>query len=693
MEIGHNTQLCPDRDRLREFQSGGLSDDEWEQLAEHLDSCDICREVIADLSDSGDPLEQQIRAAYQQRPQAVDEPILQRLLATPPGASSDDNLGPGRIDLGTTFELPSQIGPYQVLGRLGEGGMGLVLRAVHRHLERNVALKILPVHRRMNARVVERFQAEMRALGRLDHPVIVRPTDAGVADGLHYLAMELVDGLTITQLMRTLGRMPLPAAAAIGVEVCRGLIYLNQQKLIHRDLKPSNLMVTRQGAVRILDLGLVRFPKSGEDGESMTSAGQVLGTPDYMSPEQIDQSPVIDIRADLYSLGCCLYAMTSGRPPFAEARGTFAKLDAHRRQPVPKLAAGPWDLPPEFCELVACLMAKDPQRRVQTPEQLAVRLSRWADFSRLAGLVAESEASLRGEASVAEISTATRQTDTLNTRPRRMSLQAALMGVLAVGLLGGVVAMAAWLGPTDDRLAGAVSPSAVVLPSDDVARPPLEPPGTSAATPRPNRWHNLLESSPRALLWPRGDTASVLNYHPEREQVTLVSDDSAYVELGEVQSDSATVQLVLYKSRWSGNAGIYFGSQAMDEGRQLQLQFVGFRLRDRHNPSEGHLATRGYNRVYRDATGGYSITSHLLTSNPLETPQGDLMIELRIDQGMLSDIRFDGQPAPRLVEGFPAQDSPDLDCRGGLGIYAVSDTLVVRSARFMIREPHRLDVP
>ena len=180
----------------------------------------------------------------------------------------------------------AMLGPYRLLAKLGEGGMGAVYKAQHEHLDRLVAIKVLPSQLTAHADAVARFKGEMKAVGKLEHPHIVQAHDAGEIGGVHYLAMEYVDGSDLTQLVRERGPLSVANACKAIRHAVLGLVAAHQAGLIHRDIKPSNLLVGKNGQIKLLDLGLARLAGQAEQVTELTTAGQTLGTPDYMAPEQ-----------------------------------------------------------------------------------------------------------------------------------------------------------------------------------------------------------------------------------------------------------------------------------------------------------------------------------------------------------------------------------------------------------------------
>ena len=224
---------------------------------------------------------------------------------------------------------PHALGEYEILERLGSGGMGEVYKARHRRLNKLVALKLLPVASSSLQERVARFVREMQAVGPLDHPNVVEAFDAGEEGGKAYLVMRLVEGVDQDRLDRERGPLPVAEACDLARQAAQGLDYLHRRGLIHRDVKPSNLMRTPEGMVKVLDLGLARLPVEDGSGENLTGSGQPVGTPDYLSPEQA-AGATVDARSDLYGLGCTLFYLLTCRPPFAHRRGWLGKLQAHQ---------------------------------------------------------------------------------------------------------------------------------------------------------------------------------------------------------------------------------------------------------------------------------------------------------------------------------------------------------------------------
>ncbi|HET6884152.1 MAG TPA: SUMF1/EgtB/PvdO family nonheme iron enzyme [Pirellulales bacterium] len=282
-----------------------------------------------------------------------------------------------------------RIRDYELLEKLGEGGMGAVYKALHVKLKRPVAIKILPRERLLDPQAVARFNREMEAVGQLIHPNIVLAHDAGEADGQHYLVMELVEGMDLTQLVARLGPLPIADACELVRQAALGLAHAHRFGLVHRDIKPSNLILTSAGQTKILDLGLALLNSAQPSGE-LTGACQVMGTADYMAPEQAADSHAVDIRADIYSLGCTLYKLLTGEPPFTgpQYKTALSKLMAHQQTVPPAVYQVRGGVPAALSNLVGRTLAKSPSERHAMPEDLAAALKPFCKASNLAALYA-----------------------------------------------------------------------------------------------------------------------------------------------------------------------------------------------------------------------------------------------------------------------------------------------------------------
>jgi formylglycine-generating enzyme required for sulfatase activity/tRNA A-37 threonylcarbamoyl transferase component Bud32 len=265
------------------------------------------------------------------------------------------------------------LGSYVLLEKLGEGGMGAVFKARNWKLGRVVALKLIRKDRLENAAAVQRFQREIRAAAHLDHPNIVHAIDADQVGNTHFFVMEHIDATDLAGLIKKHGPLSILQACDAIRQAALGLQHAYERGLVHRDIKPHNLLLTREGVVKILDMGLARFSTSEESLSTLTQEGTVMGTLDYMAPEQAMDSHHVDTRADLYSLGCTFHFLLCGSVPFPGGTA-MEKLWKHREQPPRPVEELRPETPRALAAVIRRLLAKRPEDRYQTPIELATAL-------------------------------------------------------------------------------------------------------------------------------------------------------------------------------------------------------------------------------------------------------------------------------------------------------------------------------
>lgn len=268
------------------------------------------------------------------------------------------------------------LGKYKVLEKLGVGGMGQVFLCEHKLMRRRVAVKVLPAAKGLEDASRERFYREARAVAALDHPNIVRAYDIDQDEGLHFLVMEFVDGINLQDLVKKFAPLDPMRACHYIYAAAVGLQYSNEMGIIHRDIKPANILVDRSGVIKILDMGLARFFHEEDDGITRKYDENVLGTADYLAPEQAIDSHGVDIRADLYSLGGTFYYLLAGSAPFPDGSIAQKLLWHQTREPKSIRSIRP-DVPEEIVAIVERLMKKEAAARYQTPGELMAALSPW----------------------------------------------------------------------------------------------------------------------------------------------------------------------------------------------------------------------------------------------------------------------------------------------------------------------------
>lgn len=277
------------------------------------------------------------------------------------------------------------LGRYKLLNALGQGGMGAVFQAEQTALRRVVALKVIAPHVLFDAAAVSRFLREIRNVAALRHPNIVEAYDADCVGQTYFLVMEYVPGRDLKAWIREHGRLPVGQACEIARQAAEGLQHAHEHGLVHRDVKPANLLIVPPAdpatgdalKVKLLDLGLARFTNDTHGDATLTQSGQIMGTPDYIAPEQAENTRFADIRADVYSLGCTLFEMLTGRTPFS-GETAMQKILARMRSEPPRVAAFRPEVPRELDALVVRMMARDPAARPATPAEAGRALEPFA---------------------------------------------------------------------------------------------------------------------------------------------------------------------------------------------------------------------------------------------------------------------------------------------------------------------------
>ena len=376
-------RLCPDHQEMYRFVMGDLDEPSSQILSSHLEQCPQCNDIIA--------MEDEVLLAWLRRglqtPLPADDPeILNAIQIAKQAGLKSSTASPEASPLPS---MPAEIRDYQILEQIGAGGMGIVYRALHRRLKREVVLKVLNQRMSDDPSAVMRFEREMEAIGRLNHAHIVAAHDAGEVEGTHYLVMEYVDGITVSQLSRKLKQLSLTDACEIARQTAEALEFAHQKSLIHRDIKPSNLMISKTGIIKVLDLGLARLLKQESPDSELTNAGQIMGTVEYMAPEQAESLTDVDFRADIYSLGVTLYKLLAGASPyrFEEQDPAWKRLQKITTQtPIP-LDEFRAEIPLPLIQLISDMLEREPAKRPASMTEVADRLQPFCAEANLAQLL------------------------------------------------------------------------------------------------------------------------------------------------------------------------------------------------------------------------------------------------------------------------------------------------------------------
>ncbi len=369
----------PSHTDLAAFALGKLNRSAVDWVGSHLAECSTCREMVEQTPN--DSLVKLLKGAAAGRaPKGAD---------TGPWASGVDTGGafPPPAAVINPDDVPAALRDhprYRILRKLGEGGMGVVYQAEHKMMGRLVAVKVMNRGFVGHPEAIDRFTREIKAVATLNHPNIAQAYDADHADDLQLLVMEFVEGQDLAAYSKAKGPLPIAHACYYIRQAALGLQHAHEHGLVHRDLKPQNLMRMPKGGVKILDFGLAKLLTEPSAGHGLTRDKTTMGTPAYIAPEQALDTKSADIRADIYSLGCTLFCLLTGRPPFVGDNGTELVI-AHLQNAPPALESLRPDAPAELSALVARMLAKKPEDRPQTPKEVVDALAPFVKAGAKAG--------------------------------------------------------------------------------------------------------------------------------------------------------------------------------------------------------------------------------------------------------------------------------------------------------------------
>ena len=383
--------IHPADETLVSYGLGKLDETVAGTVSQHLEQCAPCRQRVAELS--SDSFVGRLRQAQPRqgeapaRPKTIVEtephdrerkgnPEKQAAIPEEPASSKlPSEARPSEVSGSLPPELVNHP-QYEVIRELGRGGMGVVYLARNKLMDRLEVLKLLSQEMLGKPERVERFLREIQAAAKLHHPNVVAAYTAFPMGKMLVFAMEYVEGDDLAKLVRARGPLPVLNACYFAYQTAQGLQHAHERGMIHRDIKPGNLILFRQGkkgTVKILDFGLAKVTSEQKIDGTLTQEGQMLGTPDYIAPEQTLDAQKADIRSDIYSLGCTLYHLLTGNPPFS-GNTLYAVLQAHHATEARMVNLVRPEVPVELAAVVAKMMAKDPSRRYQTPAEVGQAL-------------------------------------------------------------------------------------------------------------------------------------------------------------------------------------------------------------------------------------------------------------------------------------------------------------------------------
>jgi serine/threonine protein kinase len=385
-ESQSTVRSCPSTDELKAWRDalpGRLAGGSFDS---HIDICELCQQHL-ERFDADDPREGELHWIRDLRVSLDGDTlkggaleadseyaqVVARLVATSPEAilPEDASRRPGVTDIATL----SRDGRYEVLEVLGQGGMGVVYKVRDVKLNRLAAIKVLSPRKLVDPMAAARFRREIRSVARLAHPNIVTAYDADEAGGQQFLVMEFVDGVDLRAMVKTAGPLPFAEAADYILQAARSLSYAHRMGVIHRDVKPANMMRDANGVIKILDLGLSTSGLGDNESCELTETGGLLGTVDFLAPEQAANARQADHRSDIYSLGCSLFYLLTGRPLF-DGQSVVQKLLSHREQVPAPLSSASADVPAWAQAIFEKMVAKLPEDRYQDMDELIEDLER-----------------------------------------------------------------------------------------------------------------------------------------------------------------------------------------------------------------------------------------------------------------------------------------------------------------------------
>jgi hypothetical protein len=671
---------CPGANKLAAFELGELVPEAEETVAEHVSHCSRCADVLRDLDASPSNLLSALRQPPPPEPFSAEAACRQlEEAAKALGWDSDGATLPNGAPVLPALDLavPRQLRQYRLLEELGRGGMGMVFKARHVRLNQTVAVKLIRPDQRHDLQTVARFHRETGALGELRHPNLIQVTDADEVEGWDFLVMEYVEGLDLGRLLRRVQRLEVADACEVARQAALGLQYVHDHDLVHRDLKPSNLLLSTTGQVKVLDWGLVRRPAGQAVDEGLTGFGMLMGTADFMAPEQGQDPHRVDGRADLYALGCTLYALLTGRPPFGtdEFDTHFKKIHAHLSEPVPPVSRLRPGLPEGLADLVHRLLAKDPNARPERSADVAEALTSFAKGADLPRLVARARAKAepgapaRGETLAPVVDTPVPPPQA--SRPHRRA-RAVLRAALLL-LLAGVV------------FAGAYALRSPAPPKND-GDPPI----------RNYVWNPLLEREPvKVFAVPDTD----YNFDAKKERLFVRSSDVALFALGTAREPNFTFQVIVKQDIPNADgAGVFFGMhESVDDANRPCLRYHLLKL---HYYNAKHLKNPAIKNPHmavdrsleflrnRDPISPGRVSGWGISADDFEQPLvGEQIVEVRVSPTGISTVHWGNQTMVKLTT---AEVNNHREClkapyTGQFGLFVYKTSAVFRRAQFM---PH-----
>ncbi|WP_020472923.1 serine/threonine protein kinase [Zavarzinella formosa] len=674
--------VCPSPQLLADFQVGSLPPDTSNEVSAHVSTCPNCQTLLRQTPATptiAAPATDSIDSSGHETIDWTTDSFI-RVIASV-----------GEVSREVTGTIPVvRLGQYRLVRILGQGGMGAVCLGYHLSLKKWVAVKLLPRGATARPGAIARFKREMEAIGQLDHPNIVRATDAGEVDGVHYLVMELVDGADLNRLLREERTLTIPTACEMIRQAAAGLQYAHELGMVHRDIKPSNLILTRTGRVKILDLGLALIGGDRLAGSVLTGTGQVMGTLNYMAPEQWEAASKVDIRADIYSLGCTLYALLTGRAPFGgvEYDSVLQKMAAHAQAPIPRAATRRPEIPDALDDVITRMMAKSPADRYATPQEVALALEPFLTGENLSEVASRIKPMVTPEPPKDEPSVVSpeAQASTLMMPPVVSKKRHWLIAAVGVVFLSLATVIAVVAGLFHDRDATDIPPVPIPEP-----RPPI-PPVTvveinKEPPPRvwtPLVWHNLLDRKPVEFYWKNPHGVSSWHFDPDKRNLNIQCFGPGLLSLGNTEAHGYRLKVGIRQTHWVGGIGIFIGGQS-DANRPAALKYQAVSIYSKSTST-------GKNSTIHRAKGGISLRNvrdPITGEQPfgittVDTPEGrEMILDITVVSRKIREITWDGQRYTKLFDDSTNSLFTPKEHQGEFGVILDSATATILSAEFM----------
>lgn len=642
----NDRQTCPGMRTLRAFAHGMMSSADIEAVGMHVADCVSCGQRLEEFDEDGDSFLDYLRLADEELADETEFRHLKRRLRDLPSSAIASHTRSSEIsadrkpgDESSNRRVPRRLGHYELREKIGQGAMGSVYGGWHARLKRRVVIKLLSPARLNDAQAIARFHREMEVIGRLDdHPNIVRARDAGEVDGFHYLVMDYVEGIDVRELLNRVGQLRVSDAAEVVRQAACGLDHAHRCGIIHRDVKPSNLLLTRVGEVKLLDLGLAAYEKGSRRGKH--SSDLVVGTADYMAPEQWDDSGQVEFRADIYAVGCTLFELLVGRAPFSNGRRTSrAKMLAHRKFPVPSVRSLRPEVSKELDAVVKRMLSKAPVERYSCGADVSTAMQPFAEGCDLVGLIGRIRRPKEDtKAKWSDITYISRQ---IRAHGRKAVLSRAFFIVAAIAGL------------------------ALMLATLTVV-------GIGAKWPAPELTISVGPAD--AVLW---------RYDPTQETLQVQSKDAVFFRWGDSTGNNYDIQTSLVQRDWRAQAGIYWGcrSIAKEDETHYLMQTVCLRTYRDEAMEESYEIAHTELSLVKQTSERVTRSQNTLASVPVDVSSIDRAHVLRvvITDGKLDHVEWDDTRLTELRQTVVAQNEPGI-----FGVFNLGGAITFHKTKFTV---------